>query len=103
MIENYSKNRWWLISLLAFLLVITIFFGFYNYLISLAIIAFIFFIFLFFLKPLFGLYLMALFLPVTGLTLRYQFFELPFIDLLSLIVLSSFVVSHIYLIFLEKI
>lgn len=102
MLENYSKNRWWLIGLLAFFLIIAISFSFYNYLISLALIAFIFFIFLFFLKPLFGLYLMALFLPVTGLTLRYQSFELPFIDLLSLIVLSSFVVSHVYLIFFGK-
>jgi O-antigen ligase len=102
MTENYSKNRWWLVILLASFLIIAIFLSNYNYLISLAIIAFVFFIILFFLKPLFGLYLMALFLPITGLAVQYKSLELPFIDLLSVVVLTSFVVSHIYLTFFDK-
>lgn len=95
----FSSQRGLIIFLLAGFFLWALSFLSSNYLLAAAAIAFIFSILLFFLKPIFGLYLMALLLPLTGLALSYRGLELPLIDLLSLIVLSSFSLKHLYLAF----
>jgi O-antigen ligase len=95
----YSRDRWLFISVLSILFLVAIIFSAYNYIVSFVILAFLFIVVLFFLKPLSGLYLISLFLPITGLAVNYKGFELPFIDLLSVVVLISFVVRHVYLYF----
>lgn len=100
----YSKNRYWIVLFLGILFFLAIILSSYSYLISFLLILLFFLFLLFFLSPLFGVYLMALFLPVTGFALTYSPLEIPFIDLLSLLVLSSFLIRHIYIYFfsLEK-
>jgi len=95
----YSRDRWLFISVLSILFLVAIIFSAYNYIVSFVILAFLFIVVLFFLKPLSGLYLISLFLPITGLAVNYKGFELPFIDLLSVVVLISFTVRHVYLYF----
>ncbi len=97
-----SRDRWLFISVLSVLFLVAIIFSAYNYIVSFVILAFLFIIVLFFLKPLSGLYLISLFLPITGLAVTYRGFELPFIDLLSVVVLTSFVVRHVYLYFFSE-
>ena len=97
-----SRDRWLFVSVLSILFLVAIIFSAYNYIVSFVILAFLFIIVLFFLKPLSGLYLISLFLPITGLAVTYRGFELPFIDLLSVVVLTSFVVRHVYLYFFSE-
>ncbi|MFA5644636.1 MAG: O-antigen ligase family protein [Patescibacteria group bacterium] len=100
----YSKNRYWIVLFLGILFFLAIILSSYSYLISFLLILLFFLFLLFFLSPLFVVYLIALFLPVTGFALTYSPLEIPFIDLLSLLVLSSFLIRHIYIYFfsLEK-
>ena len=95
----HSRDRWLFISILSILFLVAIIFSAHNYIASFIILAFLFVVVLFFIKPLSGLCLMALFLPITGLAVSYKTFELPFIDLLSVVVLTSFAIRHVYLYF----
>lgn len=97
--NSYTYNRFCIIFLLSLVFSLGIFFSFYNYLIAGIILALLFLIILFFLRPIWGVYLMALFLPITGWAVSFEFLEIPFIDLLSLLVLASFVLHQVYLYF----
>lgn len=98
----YSKNRFFIVLILSILLLLFLFFGFYNDLVALLILGAFFLILVFFLKPLWGVYLTALFLAVNGLAVNFKFLEIPFIDLLALIVTISFFIRQIYLYFFSK-
>ncbi len=98
--ENiFSKNRIFIITFFSLIFSLLIFFSSYDYFISFLVLLFLFLLVLFFLKPLWGLYLMAVSLPINGLAIHFKFLELPFIDLLSLLVLTSFFISHFYFYF----
>lgn len=99
---DYKKNKYFAILFLLIPFSALIFFNFDNYQIYLVLFLLIFFIFLFFLFPLLGLYLISLFLPITGFSFGFRSFEAPLIDLLSLIVLTSFFIRNIYLYFYYK-
>lgn len=100
MTENfYSRNRIWIIFSLSLVFALAIFFSFSNYLVTAIILTFFFSVIWFFLKPIWGIYLMALFLPITGWAISFKFLEIPFIDSLSLIVLISFIIRQIYFYF----
>jgi len=53
-------------------------------------------------KPETGLYLMAFFLPVINLNINYYNLEIPFIDLLSLIVLTSLILKQTYFLAFDR-
>ena len=97
--DFYSRNRIWIIFSLSLVFALAIFFSFSNYLVAAIILTFFFSVIWFFLKPIWGIYLMALFLPVTGWAISFKFLEIPFIDSLSLIVLISFIVRQLYFYF----
>lgn len=97
MTENfYSRNRIWIVFSLSLVFALAVFFSFSNYLVAAIILTFFFSVIWFFLKPIWGIYLMALFLPITGWAISFKFLEIPFIDSLSLIVLISFIIRQIY-------
>jgi O-antigen ligase len=100
--EIYSKNRILVISVLAAFLFLFIFLSPYNYPLFFYILALFLFVFLFFLRPLIGLYLMIFFLPIVGLAFHFDLLEIPFIDLLSLVVLVSFSLQQLYVSFFQK-
>ncbi len=100
--EFYSKNRFFIVLALAVFLFLFIFLSPYDYSLSFYILSLFLFFFVFFLKPLIGLYLMIFFLPIIGLAFHFDFMELPFIDLLSLVVLVSFVFQQLYISFFKK-
>jgi len=53
-------------------------------------------------KPEIGLYLMVFFLPVINWNFYYEKLEIPFIDLLSLVVLLAFIFKQIYLLVFDR-
>ncbi|MGI6348028.1 MAG: O-antigen ligase family protein [Patescibacteria group bacterium] len=101
--QRYSHYRWEILIILSFLFLASVFLALNNYLVTALIFGSLFFIFLFFLRPLWGLYLIAFFLPVNGWAFNFKFLEIPFIDLLALILLISFILRQIYsFFFLDK-
>jgi O-antigen ligase len=100
--ELYSKNRVFIVSILAVFLFLFIFLSSYDYPLSFYILSLSLFVFFFFLRPLIGLYFIIFFLPLVGLNFHFNFLEIPFIDFLSLVVLVSFALQQFYISFFEK-
>jgi O-antigen ligase len=99
---SFYNKKWLIVLILAIGLSSMVLWGPGNYLLFGSLLLLFFLIFLFFLKPMFGVYLIILFIPVLGFSFNFKFLEAPFIDLLSLLVLSSFIIRHIYIYFFHK-
>lgn len=69
---------------------------------SLLIIVSVAFLFILSAKLEWGLYLMAFFLPVIDWHFVFYRFEIPFIDLLALLVLTAFIIRKAYILFFKK-
>lgn len=94
-----SSDRPLILFFFSLFFISILFFAFSNNLIYLAVILGVFFLVWFFIRPIFSLYLIALILSTTGLAFRFSGFELPLIDLVSLLALSAFFIRYFYIYF----
>ncbi len=96
MVEKYSENRWLIIFFIFLLFSTALLASIYNHFVSLAVLGVLFLLIIFVFRIKIALYLIAFFLPVTGWAFHFNSFELPLIDLLSLLALFSFIIYHLY-------
>ena len=94
--KAHFAYSWEILVVLSLLFLSSVFLSLNNYLIVALVLAFLFLIFLFFIQPYIGLYLLAFFLPVNGWAISFKFLEIPFIDLLALVLLISFFLRQLY-------
>lgn len=99
--QKYNNKK--LILAVFFVLFILIFaiFSFYPIETALTIVAWLVLAGLIY-KPEIGLYLMVFFLPVINWNFYYGRLEIPFIDLLSLVVLMAFILKQAYLFIFDR-
>ncbi len=91
-----KHNNWILLNFLILIFIISLItFPFFPLITSFVFLGFLI-LFALAIKPEIGLYLMILFLPVINLNFNFKNFEIPFIDLLTIVVLISYLLRIIF-------
>lgn len=89
-----NKKYYWFLSLPIFL--VLLYFSDLSYFFSGMILLSFVFLFILFLKIEWGVYLLALSIPLIGVNFRVSFLELPLSDLIALFILIAFVLREVY-------
>lgn len=98
-ILSNRNDKFIILGLMVMAVFLSLISGFINTSLSWLVLSFVVVLSIFIIRPEIGLYMLALFLPVINWNFYYQSLEMPFIDILSIVLAAAFALRFIFQIF----